>query len=294
MAGEEEGEPRRELVDGQAGADRALDVGDAVRQRERHLLRRRRAGLAHVVAADADRVPGRQVLPAVGEDVGGQAHRRARREDVGAAGDVFLEDVVLDRAAQAPHVDAALLRRRDVERQQDRRRGVDRHGGGDAVQRDAVEKLLHVGGAANRDADFAHFPFGARVVGVVAHLRRQVEGDGDAGLPLLQQIAIAPVGVGGVAEAGVLAHRPQAAAVHAGLDAAGEGELAGIAQLALVVPVRQVVGTVQRLDLRAGARLEPLLALRRALQRALQRALFPLGLAVARHGPLPSLVTSVY
>ena len=37
---------------------------------------------------------------AVGEDVRDQAHRGRGREDVRAAGDVFLEDVVLDRAAQ--------------------------------------------------------------------------------------------------------------------------------------------------------------------------------------------------
>ena len=37
--------------------DRRVDVGEAVRQRERELLRRRRARLADVVAGDRDRVP---------------------------------------------------------------------------------------------------------------------------------------------------------------------------------------------------------------------------------------------
>ena len=41
--------------------------------------------------------------------------------------------------------DALLLGRRDVQREQDRRRGVDRHRGADLAQRDAREQGLHVG-----------------------------------------------------------------------------------------------------------------------------------------------------
>ena len=60
------------------GVDRRLHVGDRVGEREAHLLHRRAALLAHVVAGDRDRVPLRDALAAVGEQVGGQAHRRAR------------------------------------------------------------------------------------------------------------------------------------------------------------------------------------------------------------------------
>ena len=97
---EEEGEPRAELVRREARRDRRLAVGDAVREREGELLHRGRAGLADVVPGDRDRVPARQPLGAVGEEVGRQPHRRPRREDVVPARDVLLEDVVLDRAAQ--------------------------------------------------------------------------------------------------------------------------------------------------------------------------------------------------
>ena len=48
---EEERQPRREVVDVQAALDGLLDVGQAVLEREGELLRRRRAGLADVVAA---------------------------------------------------------------------------------------------------------------------------------------------------------------------------------------------------------------------------------------------------
>jgi hypothetical protein len=61
---EEEGEPRRELVDREPARERRLDVGEAVGERERHLLHRRRARLAHVVAGDRDRVPARQLARA--------------------------------------------------------------------------------------------------------------------------------------------------------------------------------------------------------------------------------------
>ena len=71
----------------------------------------------------------------------------------------------------------------DVERQQDRGGGVDGHRGGDTFERDAVEERAHVVEAADRDADLADLALRHRVVGVVAHLRRQVEGDREAGLP---------------------------------------------------------------------------------------------------------------
>ena len=53
----------------------------------------------------------------------------------------------------------------------------------------------------------------------------------EPGLPVVEQIAEALVGLLGGAEAGELAHRPQAPAVHARIDAAGERELAGLPDL---------------------------------------------------------------
>ena len=78
----------------------ALDVGDGVGQREGHFLNRRGAGFANVIAADGDGVPFGQLAGGPGEQVGDDAHGRARRIDVGAARDVFLQDVVLDGAGE--------------------------------------------------------------------------------------------------------------------------------------------------------------------------------------------------
>ena len=115
---EEEREPARERVDLEPGVDRRLDVGDAVGERERQLLRGRRARLADVVARDRDRVPARQPLGAVAEGVDGEAHARPGREDVVPAGDVLLQDVVLDRPGER------LGRRRPAPRRRARRAGA--------------------------------------------------------------------------------------------------------------------------------------------------------------------------
>jgi hypothetical protein len=60
---------------------------------------------------------------------------------------------------------------------------VDRHRGVHLLERDAVEQRAHVAEMADGHADLADFAR-ARVVGIVAGLGRQVEGDGKAGLPL--------------------------------------------------------------------------------------------------------------
>ena len=57
--------------------------------------------------------------------------------------------------------------------------------------------------------------------------------------PLREQIAVALVRFDGAAEAGVLAHGPEAPAIHGGIDATGERELAGIAEVAFGVPIRK-------------------------------------------------------
>ena len=90
------------------------------------------------------------------------------------------------------------------------------------------KSTLHVGERADGDADAAHFAGGQRMVGIHAHLGGQIEGDGKSGDALREQITVALVALFGGAEAGVLAHGPEAAAVHVGVDSAREGELAGL------------------------------------------------------------------
>ena len=167
----------------------------------------------------------------------------AGRIDIGAARDVFLQDVVLDRAGEPPQIRALLLRDGDIERQQNDRRRVDGHRRRDACSSgDAVEQRRHVFDRVDRDADAADFARRERVVGVVAHLRGQVERDAQPADALGEQIPVAAIGFLGGGEAGVLPHRPQPAAVHRRLDATGEGELAREAQSGGPVPIGEIGG----------------------------------------------------
>ena len=188
---------------------------------------------------------------AVLEDVGRQAHRRLGRVDVVAARHVLLEHVVLDRAAQLLGGNALLLADQFVEQQQDRGRRVDRHRGRDLVERDLIEADPHVLDRVDRDAGAADLAVAERVVGVAAELSRQVEGHREAGRAVLDQVAVALVGVLGAGEAGVLAHRPEPVPVHAVVDAAGERVGAGLAEPLLQVG-GDVAGLVELVDLDPG------------------------------------------
>ena len=139
------------------------------------LLDRRAALLAEVVAADRDRVPPRDPLPAVREQVGGQPDRALRRVDEVAARDVLLEDVVLGRAAKLLGGHALLLADQLVEQQEHRRGRVDRHRRRHLVERDLVERRPHVVDRVDRDAGAAHLAQAPRVIGVEPELGREVE-----------------------------------------------------------------------------------------------------------------------
>ena len=89
-----------------------------------------------------------------------------------------------------------------------------------------VEEHLHVRDRVDRDPGPSDLALGERVVGVVAELRGQVERDRQTGLPALEQVAEARVRLLRGAVARVLANRPRAAAVHRGIRAARERELA--------------------------------------------------------------------
>ncbi len=94
---------------------------------------------------------------------------------------------------------------------------------------------MHVIHGIDRHADAADFAVRARAVGVDAHLRGQIERDRQSCLSVVQQQAKPPVGLLGRAEPGVLAHGPQPAAVHRGLDAPRERKRARIRQVVRVV-----------------------------------------------------------
>jgi hypothetical protein len=224
---EEERDPLAEAVDVESGIERRLHVGDRVRQREGDLLDRRRSRFADVVAADRDGVPVRELALAECKNVGDDPERCARWIDVGPARDVLFQDVVLDRAGERTRRNRVPPRDGDVERQQDDCGRVNRHRRRHPIQRNAVEELRQILDGIDRDPDSSDLAGGKFVVRVVAHLGRQIEGDAQPADAVVQEIAVPPVGFGRRPESRVLPHRPQPAAVHGRLNAAGEGKNTG-------------------------------------------------------------------
>src|SRR5262249_61954486 len=109
-------------------------------------------------------------------------------------------------------------------------------------------ELRHVAEGVQADAEAAALGEGSGVVTVEAHEGRQVEGSAEAVLALGEQEAEALVGLPGGAEAGELAHGPEPAAVHGGVDAAGERVLAGVAEVGVRVEAVEAFRGGQRLD----------------------------------------------
>ncbi len=240
MRVEEEREAGRKVVHVEATLDRPLDVGEAVSERERELLRCGRPGLADVVAGDRDRVPLRHLLGTPLDHVRHEPHRWLGREDVLLLRDVLLQDVRLDRPAQLGRRHALLLADSDVEREQDRGRRVDGHRRRHLSERNALEEGLHVRERIDRDALATDLAERALVVRVVAHQRRHIERGREPGLAVLEQITEALVRLRRGAEARELAHRPELPAVHRGIDTARERMDTRIAEVAVVVDVDRV------------------------------------------------------
>jgi len=201
MRVKEKGKLRHKLIDVEAPAYSPFDVLHAVAQSEGQFLNRGRAGLPDVIAADRNGIEFGCVLDAEFERVDHQPHRRFRRIDVFLLRDVFLQDVVLERAGNCLPVRALLFRNGQIHRPNDRGRRIDGHGGRDIRQRNFIKEHFHVGERADGHAALADFSFGERVIGVVAHQSGQVESRGEAGLALREEIAEALVGVFGGSKA---------------------------------------------------------------------------------------------
>src|SRR5207245_10011429 len=86
------------------------------------------------------------------------------------------------------------------------------------------------------------------VIGVVAHQRGHVERGRETGLPLLEQILEAKVGILRPSEAGKHPHRPEPAPIHRRIDAAGEWIIARTSELLVDRPPAEALRRVQRLD----------------------------------------------
>ena len=131
-------------------------AAEGVGEGDRRAQARTGAAGIDVVDADRHRRPVRRIVDAPFDRVAGELGRRFRRQDLGAAGDVFLERVVLQVDDVVRPGNALLLAERREQRQHDRAdRIAERADTLDAVERDAVEELLHIGERADGDTDLA-------------------------------------------------------------------------------------------------------------------------------------------
>jgi hypothetical protein len=168
-------------------------------------------------------VPARHVARAPLDEVAQQAHRRVHREAPLLLGDVLLEDVRLDRAAQALGRDAVLLGRHDVEGEHDRRGAlmvIDTETSPTSMPLNSVSMSSSVSTATpsrptspSERAWSESWPMSDGMSNAVLR----------PGLPVVEQVVEPLVGLLRRAEAGELAHRPQAAPVHRGVHAAVNG-----------------------------------------------------------------------
>ena len=185
-----------------------VEDGHGVGEREGQLLRRRRPRLLQVVRADVRGVPPRDAVQAVIVHIDDQPHRVAGWEDVRPARQVLLDEVVLRRALEHLRVDAPLLGERDVEREQPHGRRVDGHRRVDLLDRDAVEEDVEVVDGVDRDADLADLGLGDRVVGAVAALGGEIEGDREPGLATGEVTAVEGIRLAHVRVPGIRAEDP--------------------------------------------------------------------------------------
>ncbi len=217
--GPEERDPRREGVDIETRRPAGADILDAVGEGVAELEIEARPGLLHVIAGDRDRVEARHLLRGIAEDVGDDPHRWFGGVDIGVADHELFEDVVLDGSRELLRGDALFFRGDDIERHHRQHRAVHGHGDADLVEGDPVEEDPHVLDRVDGDPGHADIAPDPRVVGVVAAVGGEIEGDGEALLTGRQIAPVEGVGILGGGEAGVLPDGPRPGGVHGGVGA---------------------------------------------------------------------------
>ncbi len=185
-----------------------VENSDGGRQCKRGFFHRIGASFLQMIRTKIDRIPFGQFGRGECDCIAGQAHRGAGRKDVGAAGEIFLNNVVLRRALQACAGSSGFVGDSHIQRKQPRRRRVDRHRGVHFVERNAVEQHPHVAQMRDRHADLADFAPGERMVAIVAGLGGQIERHRQAGLSFGQVGAIERIGGFGARMARIGAEDP--------------------------------------------------------------------------------------
>ena len=106
----------------------------------------------------------------ISENIGDDPHRCFRRIDVRIADHEFLQDIILDGAAEFFELCPLLQSSDNIKGHYGQYRAVHGHGNRHLIQRDPVEQDLHVEYGINRHTGLphiAHHPFMVRIVPAV-------------------------------------------------------------------------------------------------------------------------------
>ncbi len=129
-------------------------------------------GFTNMIAGNTDGVPFGYFFGAIVKNIGDQTQRWFRRENIGAPGNIFFQNIILYRALDLVFGNPLLFRHSDVKGQQYGSRRIDGHGSGDFVQWYAVKQNFHIFEGVNGNTNFSHFTDGFRRVGIIADLGR--------------------------------------------------------------------------------------------------------------------------
>ncbi len=211
---EKERQTRRELINHKTSIQSGLHIRDPRTQRERNLLHRRAALLPEVIPRDRDRVPQRNVLPAIREQIRRQPHRTNRRKNEIPARDVLLEDVVLHRAPKLRRRHTLLLPHQLIQKQQHRRRRIDRHRRRHPIQRNPSKRNPHIRNRIDRDPRPPNLTQTPRIIRIQTKLRRQIKRHRQPRRTLPQQKPIPLIGLTRRPKPRILPNRPQPIPIH--------------------------------------------------------------------------------
>ena len=175
---EEERQARCEQIDRQARSERKLDIRKPVGQGECQFFGSGGSSLTNVITADADAVPPGHFCRCEGDGVANKSHALTWREDEFLLRLILLEDVVLQRAAEASTGRACLLRLSDEHGEDGGGRRVDGHAGGGRTEVDVGVQILHVGERVDRDPAAPDFTQRHWMVGIEPKQRWHIEGRG--------------------------------------------------------------------------------------------------------------------
>jgi len=228
----EEGQTACEVVDLHACFQSCFDVSNTISNGESDFLRSGGTCFTDMVAGDGNGVPLRYILGAVFKNVSNQTHRRFNRKNIGSAGCVFFQNIILDGAAELISRYALLFSDCDVHSQQYGCRCVDGHGCRNLAQINMVEKDFHIFQGINGYTYLADFADSHFVIRVIADLGRKVK---CAGTAVFNQVTITLVGFFSGSEACIHTHSPETAAVHGRLYAAGIRIFARDAEVSFII-----------------------------------------------------------